>query len=143
MPRILLVASFVILVVSVSLSLLTLEEASANRDQIETAAREALSRVRPFSSGQTDQPLSAVRTSPHTYEAAIVNLGGYFNYGNRFISAGNFRQSRPAFGAGALLELELTTRLAFSLRAGWSRTNRESGGWDDDGFAMSAGVAIY
>ncbi len=68
-------ASFAILVVSVSLSLLTLEDASANRDQIETAAREALSQVRPSSSGQADQPLSTVRTSPHTYEAAIANTG--------------------------------------------------------------------
>jgi hypothetical protein len=74
---------------------------------------------------------------------SIFHFGTYLNAGNRFVQFDGVEQSRPAIGAGALLELEITTRMAFTARAGWTFTNPQDGGWDNDGFAVGAGVSIY
>jgi len=74
---------------------------------------------------------------------SFIHFGTYLNAGNRFVQFGGVEQSRPAVGAGALIELEITTRMAFTARAGWTFTNPEAGGWDNDGFAVGAGVSIY
>lgn len=75
---------------------------------------------------------------------SFLHLGGYLNAGNQLVTAdGGFRQSRPIVGAGLLLEIELTTRLALTARAGWTWTNLPGGGWEAGGFQMAGGVAIY
>jgi hypothetical protein len=74
---------------------------------------------------------------------SVFHFGTYLNAGNRFVQYVDAEQSRPAVGAGALLEIELTTRMALTARAGWTFTNPQSGGWDNDGFAVGAGISIY
>ena len=45
-------------------------------------------------------------------------------------------------GLGVLVELELTTRLALTGRAGWSFA-RNGSSWDASGTAFTAGISIY
>jgi hypothetical protein len=73
-----------------------------------------------------------------------LHLGGFGNIGalNREIdNAGSV--SGMAFGVGALLEIELTTRLAldFRLAQSWANTSQEGTG--SDGLGLTVGFAIY
>lgn len=74
---------------------------------------------------------------------SILHFGTYLNAGNRSVLRVGAEETLPAVGAGALLELEITTRMAFTARAGWTFTSQQDGGWDNDGFAVGAGVSIY
>jgi hypothetical protein len=73
-----------------------------------------------------------------------LHLGGFGNIGalNREIdNAGS--TSGMSFGAGALIEIELTTRLALDFRVAqsWSKTSKEGTG--NDGLGVTVGFAIY
>jgi len=73
-----------------------------------------------------------------------LHLGGFGNVGalNREIdNAGSV--SGMSFGAGALVEIELTTRLALDFRVAqsWSKTSQEGTG--SDGLGVTVGFAIY
>jgi hypothetical protein len=80
-------------------------------------------------------------------QAFPVHLGplhlGLAAHGGRMLVADAAGTSgEPAFGAAALLELELTTRLALTVRGDWTESSRAGGGWTPVR-ALSGGIAIY
>lgn len=73
-----------------------------------------------------------------------VHLGGYGGVAalnTEIDDAG--RQGATALGAGGLLEIELTTRLALSLRVGGTWSQPSGGSFEAEGLDLLAGVAIY
>jgi hypothetical protein len=75
--------------------------------------------------------------------AGPLALGGFGHAGLQLVGAGDDFTSGPAFGGGLLLELAMSTRLAFTLRGDWTSTRLyERSGWLGNG-AVTAGLAIY
>jgi len=75
---------------------------------------------------------------------SVFHLGGFSSLGSRGISAeGAAGTSQSVLNLGALLEIELTTRLALTARAGWAFANRQAEGLGSRGFSATAGLAIY
>lgn len=68
---------------------------------------------------------------------------GLFAYGGRTVVSARADQSSdgPMFGGGALIEMDLTTRLALSLRGGHTRSLLD-GAWSPT-WSIGAGLAIY
>ena len=74
-----------------------------------------------------------------------LHLGG-FGHGGLFYATGvdGGGRQEPAFGAGLVLELALTTRLALTVRADYTTARIGGGGQDWLGSgALTGGVAIY
>jgi hypothetical protein len=70
-------------------------------------------------------------------------LGGFGHAGAALVGTGDDLVSGSAVGGGLLLELAVSTRLAFSLRGGWTGTLLdEHDGWRGHG-SITAGLAIY
>ena len=70
-------------------------------------------------------------------------LGGYGHAGAALVGIGDNLVSGSALGGGLLLELAVSTRLAFSLRGGWTSTLLDDhDGWRGHG-SITAGLAIY
>jgi hypothetical protein len=70
-------------------------------------------------------------------------LGGFGHGGLQMVGAGDDFTSGPALGGGVLLELALSTRLAFALRGDWTATNlQDRHGWIGNG-SVTAGLSIY
>ena len=73
-----------------------------------------------------------------------IHLGGYGSFGTlRTEIDGAGSTSGTAWGAGGLLEVELTTRLALDFRVGGSWSNSARNGAGYDGLGVTAGLAIY
>lgn len=77
------------------------------------------------------------------YPASLgpLHLGLFGRAGGALVGTAAGVQGGPLAGGGVLLQLELTSRLAFTLRGGVD-TARLSGGWSTAGVA-TAGVTIY
>jgi hypothetical protein len=70
-------------------------------------------------------------------------LGAFGQGGLQMVGEGDDFTTGPALGGGALLELALSTRLAFSLRAGWTSTRQDDRDrWMGNG-SVAAGLSIY
>jgi hypothetical protein len=73
-----------------------------------------------------------------------LHIGGYGNGGFALLAstgASGTAESGPAFGGGALMELDLTGRLALTLRAGANAAQFPTG-WSPAAMVMG-GLAIY
>jgi len=77
------------------------------------------------------------------YPASLgpLHLGLFGRAGGALVGTAAGVQGGPLAGGGVLLQLELTSRMAFTLRGGVD-TARLSGGWSTAGVA-TAGVTIY
>ena len=74
-----------------------------------------------------------------------LHVGGYAHGGMAMAAttaAGGSAETGPAFGGGALVELDLTGRLALSLRAGANAAQLETTGWSPAATA-TLGLAVY
>jgi hypothetical protein len=69
---------------------------------------------------------------------------GLFAHGGTVLAANQHDEivGVPAIGGGALIELELTTRLALTFRAGWTGARRVPGDWTPSR-SLAVGLAIY
>jgi len=70
-----------------------------------------------------------------------LHLGAYGNGGRAIGTSGDRSYGAPAWGAGGLLEFDVTTRLALAVRGGVSYTKLD-GRWDRS-LVVTAGVAVY
>jgi hypothetical protein len=75
--------------------------------------------------------------------AGPLALGGFGHAGVELVGLGDDLSTGEAVGGGVMMELALTTRLAFSLRGDWTSTRLD----DRDGWighaSFTAGLAIY
>ncbi len=71
-----------------------------------------------------------------------LHLGAYAQGGFTSVARGDRVEDGPSLGAGLLVELALTTRLALTGRAGWSAAHLPGGVWDGAG-SVALGLAIY
>jgi hypothetical protein len=96
------------------------------------------------SAGRTFQSHSlGVELQALPLRAGPLALGAYGHAGAALVGTGDDLVSGSAVGGGLLLELATSTRLAFTLRGGWTGTlldNRD--GWRGHG-SITAGLAIY
>jgi hypothetical protein len=72
-----------------------------------------------------------------------VHLGLYGDLGKQLVTQGGQpRLEGTALGGGVLMEIEMTTRMALTLRGGWTNTYLETGRWMGTG-TVALGIAVY
>lgn len=100
-----------------------------------------------LASDQFDRPLArhsfGIEAQAFPIDFGRLHLGAYLG-GGQLIGTdnkGNFVMG-PSFGGGGIVELALTTRLAFMVRGGWTFAGPMGYSWLRTG-AVTAGLAIY
>lgn len=71
-----------------------------------------------------------------------LHLGPFVNGGQVVAGDDEGTRSGPGFGGGVMLEVDLTTRLALSARAGWTRARLDPGAWSDH-MVVTFGLAVH